>query len=342
MLFRSQFFHDLLGVSESEFQKNPEHVRQAFDGSETLRNLTTGETFKAGRFRSVSLGELRQQCPTSGPGGGTFSLIATRGSDFSSVDVGALQANPLWREAVFQVASNFNALELCGPGDRWQMEHISNYVSDRTQGPYASVSAAPGLVARHYYAFYDPASTPDRWRQQFDGLQIELLAKTRLPVRNGYVCLQPGAALPQINPLDVQVGQHASVQVTFGRCDDVLHERVTDPAQLIDQVFTATIDMNGANREIWPESIARALLKAAYEGTLRAAWSAGKKKVMLTLVGGGAFRNPRHWIEDAIVEQKTLIATSGLDVTLNLFRDMPTPRLTALAHDTGGSIRVFD
>jgi hypothetical protein len=44
------------------------------------------------------------------------------------------------------------------------------------------------------------------------------------------------------------------------------------------------------------EGFAQPFLDAAYEGTIRVARMFGKRKVFLTLVGGGVFRNDLDWL----------------------------------------------
>ena len=83
-----------------------------------------------------------------------FSVIeADRFSESAPVDIGALQADPANKDAVFQVASNFNALETMTPFNQLNVNSIQDYWVDPTQGPRASISAAPGLFYRRYYYF---------------------------------------------------------------------------------------------------------------------------------------------------------------------------------------------
>ncbi len=63
-------------------------------------------------------------------------------------------------------------------------------------------------------------------------------------------------------------------------------------------------------------SFCRTLLNGAYRGTIEAAYNIEKPRVFLTLVGGGAFRNPINWIAAAIEECVPLIYKYGLDVTI--------------------------
>ena len=68
---------------------------------------------------------------------------------------------------------------------------------------------------------------------------------------------------------------------------------------------------------LW-EPLARLVLEAAYEATFHAALlnreRTGSPKVLLTLLGGGAFGNRTGWIIDAIGRSLALMGGSGLEV----------------------------
>lgn len=123
--------------------------------------------------------------------------------------------------------------------------------------------------------------------------------------------------------LDMKVGFHGKVQVTYGFTKGNEHEIVHDASQVINQVFTAAVDFGSTNinyrsneqKRAWGQTI----LDAAYEGTLRSAILAQNKKVFLTLVGGGVFHNPLKDIVSAIQRNNALIQESGLSVTLVVF-----------------------
>jgi hypothetical protein len=68
------------------------------------------------------------------------------------------------------------------------------------------------------------------------------------------------------------------------------------------------------------ESACRCLLRAGYLGTLLSAVSLGRTRVVLTLIGGGVFRNPIALIWDAIqwsMDQIQPLTSRDLDVILN-------------------------
>lgn len=306
--------------------------------------LETGQPFQAGRFYELSLEELDKKVKekeskegkVATPG--TFNIIQ-RGQDPEYkltllVDTGALQAKPENAHSVSQVASQFNGYEATGvysPEDG-----ITGFVSDKTQGPVASISAAPGTVQRIHYVFYDKKTKPDTWRQT-ETHQIELLDKTPLKCVHGYVDLNqknPDQATIDAAYKQIKIGLQKDTQVTFGLMLGDKHIPINDPKQIIHQVFTAAVNCgntsgstnlkiykgsNGTEEQKKAIHIAKRILDAAYEGTIKAAYAFGKKKVFLTLIGGGAFQNQLSWILDAINKNIPFIKEKGLEVHLIIF-----------------------
>lgn len=96
------------------------------------------------------------------------------------------------RNAVFQVASNFNAIESnseeAGPE---YGNFATDYWKDKTQGPTASISAAGAALARVYMPFYKPGMDLQNWQEmrQTRERQVEFLEplSTHYPTLNGYV-----------------------------------------------------------------------------------------------------------------------------------------------------------
>ena len=91
-------------------------------------------TFQLRPFELVSLADLRARLgePTSGSGGLTFENI--------SGDVRSLHKDPANDGAVFQVASQFNCLEMVGPGTTPDAG-VTIYAKDATQARSSSSTA---------------------------------------------------------------------------------------------------------------------------------------------------------------------------------------------------------
>jgi len=127
----------------------------------------------------------------------------------------------------------------------------------------------------------------------------------------------------------VKIGYHRDVQVTTGH-RSLGFERVIDPEQIIDQVFSAAVNIaqgaSGRKNTKHPnyKEKCQFILEAAYTGTYLAAIKNKRKCIFLTLIGGGAFGNTKSWIFKAILlahKKWSRDKSSCLEkVTLVLFR----------------------
>ncbi len=149
-------------------------------------------------------------------------------------DVRQLHADQAYAGALFQVASQFNALEMTGP-DVTPEDGVTRYVHDHTQGPACALAAAPATIYRNYFAPVQGGVGQTRTRQ-LDGLADvgrALSARLSRPVsnlwtmRNGYaLCSAPGlraisdwlaaADAGEIDALRgrLSIGLHRDVEVT--------------------------------------------------------------------------------------------------------------------------------
>lgn len=290
-------------VTECEAQV-AEHPNQCFiygPGHDQPVRLQIGaNSWQAGRFSCPNIGQLRRKCtPTKGAKLQLFVLEGTA----SITDVGALQglAPP---KSLFQAASQFNCLESPGP---WIVP-VSNYLSDPTQGPRASISAFPGTLLRHYGA---TSPSGERFVQSNQGPQINLLHRVTLPqvakVDSGYLMThnisnpQTFSTLLQEHFDEIEVGFHQDVEVILG----ANWRGFVKGPRYISQVFTSTIAGGGYSRlacddPLWQE-IVRQLQRAAYLGTLLAAAASQQRRVVLTFIGGGVFANPLPIIWESIL-----------------------------------------
>mgnify|MGYP000995754328 FL=1 len=166
---RQTFFKDFMGIEEDKFNEQIIKTRMIFEehgGPNGNPNFKIKDfddkIYQCGFLEQINLGKLRTQSkaktqllnPTEKKPI-IFNVIEAAGFNCSNpVDIGALQANPENINAVFQVASNFNALETTSHTDNGNVKTVADYWGDNTQGPRASISAAPGLIYRRYYYFY--------------------------------------------------------------------------------------------------------------------------------------------------------------------------------------------
>ncbi|MFN8475851.1 MAG: hypothetical protein U0822_26980 [Anaerolineae bacterium] len=322
--------------AEKVVQADPAHAFE-FDATGLASLTAAGSTWSAGRFETVSIRELRERARLRTAGAtGRVRLCVLNGAS-PVTDIGSLQATS--RDgALFQVASQFNCLESPGP----YVTPVAEYFNDPTQGPRAAISAFPGTLLRHYAA---PSPGGARFVQETDRRQIDLLADALGldVVRNGYFTGEEVAdrhslgALLESNFEAIRVGVHDELQVVLGYDWDGGLE--ASERSRIAQVFTSTVAGGeyGAARLLGRETFAavcRQMLRAAYLGTLLAAISLGRRRVVLTLIGGGAFNNPKPLIWTAIewaLEEVAPFLAGDLEVVVNGHNLPLTMRYAVLA-----------
>ena len=357
---RKNFFEDVIGMKEELWRSNEKYIKKSIlrghhkDDKKIfyLKNTTNKQMFQAGNHMEYTLAELRAQTNSLIiQGGGTFNVRDGGAKKF--VDFGCLQSYPKNRDAIFQVASNFNALEATESDENIQTQLLTNYIHDPTQGAAASISAAPGLILRKYYYYWSASKNSEIWKwEQTPTHHINLLDNIpELTIsKGGYVSFNR-VVTKKISPSETDLKRmkilfHHSIQITHGcMINEAKHYKLNDSKQIINQVFVAAADWSETNKKYVNNEIANDwayyLLQAAYEGTLRIAALKGKKKVFLTLVGVENFGNPISWIIEILSNLKDFIKDSGLEVNLIASQKLKLPakdkkRLDNLVNETGG------
>jgi hypothetical protein len=315
----ADWFEDLMGFKELPYEETRANLELA--GS-TLRSKVNKRPHTIGTLETPSLAELRDRATSVvGSLAGCLRVSNVVG------DVGRLHRDPANRQALFQVASQFNLLEMTGPNVT--PEHgVTRYTFDRTQGPACAIAAGAATIYRNYFAVVDGHVGQTRERQ-IDCLRDVGAAlgneDNRLwTMSNGYaLCTESGLASIErtLQAMSVaeqdrlrsrlRVGLHWDVEVTGGIV----------PGILVSQVFCSALPV--AYTRIpsarW-RAFATLVLEAAYEATLWAALlnahRAASNVVYLTRVGGGAFGNETAWIDGAIRRALKIVAGTALDVRL--------------------------
>ena len=315
---------ELVQRAESAVRADPQ---TAFDfDSSGLATLTVdGASWCAGRFCTPSIRDLRERVSADR---GTARLWVFDGVS-AATDIGALQATAGGRP-LFQVASQFNCLEAPAP----TIVPVANYFSDNTQGPRVSISAFPATLQRHYAA---PDREGGRFVQEAAGPQIDLLADVFAPdlspVRSGYLSDDGGLGGKEVVRAlgerfeHIRLGIHDEAAVVLGYD---WYEEVSDPERRrIAQFFTSTVagGSYGGEKALGASfaPACRQLLRGAYLGTLLAAISHDRSPVVLTLIGGGAFRNRLELIWESITwafDEVRLQAGAMLDVIVNTYDNL--------------------
>jgi hypothetical protein len=176
------WFERITGFREGSYEETQARLRVE-DGR--LINEKDGTGHAVGRLELASLGDLRaRSAGTALPGSLTLGILEG--------DVRKLHAAEENEDATFQVASQFNLLEMVGPGVAPE-DGVTRYVHDRTQGPACAIAAGAGTIWRNYLAPVH-GQTGQTAARQLDGIaDLEAaLARdmgTDLPLwemRNGY------------------------------------------------------------------------------------------------------------------------------------------------------------
>lgn len=295
------WFERLMGYRE----ENPEQVRSHIavaDG--ILMSKVNGATYRYGRLEIPTLTSLRNQLPLWQKQHSTITVSEIIG------DIQTLHKAPQHSGAVFQVASQFNLLEMVSP-DVTPERGVGIYENDHTQGPACAIACGAGTIYRNYFA-------PVRGRigQSADN-QIDCLHDIGIALgnkhsqlwkmTNGYaLATAEGLAriAEQIQAMSAEEYEHLKGKLQVGVQWDT-EVTVSDNGQVVTQVYCAALPVaySSVGTGHW-SAFAQLILEATYEATLLVAAlnfeRTGNAKLFLTLVGGGAFGNKSDWIFHAI------------------------------------------
>lgn len=316
------WFSRITGFAEGDYRATQARLRVA---GGLLMPEGGGPSHAVGKLELIPLAALRNQTRAAQvPGRLTLGTVEG--------NVRRLHADPENRGAVFQVASQFNLLEM--PAPSVTPEHgVTGYEFDKTQGPACAMSAGAGTIWRNYLVpvGYGVGQTADR---QLDGLaDLGAALADDLGVAPGSLWrMQNGYALPNPDSL-ARIEAHLAA-LTEGRRDHLrgllrvgLHQDVgvTEPGaapdSLVTQVYCSALPVAYSQIPVakWA-GFASLILEAAYEATLLAAVQnaarGASRKVLLTRIGGGVFGNDEAWINAAILRALRIVADQGLEVLM--------------------------
>ena len=127
------WFERLTGFREANFEETRSRLR--IEGDHLL-SLANGRKFGIGRLELPSLAELRDRATPSRGKRDRLRVEVIEG------DVRKLHQDPRYAGALFQVASQFNLLDMISP-DVTPEDGVARYQHDRTQGPACAMAAGP-------------------------------------------------------------------------------------------------------------------------------------------------------------------------------------------------------
>jgi hypothetical protein len=307
-----------------------------------LLSSRSARTWSIGQLDIPSLAELRLRAAGLTSGQGPTCVSCVQG------DVRRMHRDRDNAGALFQVASQFNLLEMVSPAVT--PEHgVTRYQSDATQGPACAIAAGAGTIYRNYLVPLD-GHLGQRADRQIDCLRgigdhLGNADGSLWLMRNGY-CMTTEEGLARIDAklrqsdpsqLDelkgqLRIGLHRDVEVT----DE-------DAGHMVSQAYCSALPVaynQIRHRSNW-KGFACLVLDAAYEATLLSAvlnrQVSGNPVVFLTRLGGGAFGNDAHWIVAAMRRALVTCRDAALDVrivsysnpgqdVLDLVRDFSTGR----------------
>jgi hypothetical protein len=316
------WFERLTGFCETDYLDTKAKL---FVERGRLHSRVSSKSYGIGSLELVSLENLRDRAAAiRRPGRIKVSIVEG--------DARQLHRAPEYADALFQVASQFNLLEMISP-DVTPESGVTGYEHDQTQGPACAIAAGAATVYRNYFV---PVSGQEG---QTSDLQLNALADLgnafslalSRPVgelwemKNGYaLCSKAGLrsiedylaglASPDIDHLSgkLRIGLHQDVEVTDG-------PRL--PGAKVSQAFCSALPVACSRlpQAAWTE-FACFVLDAAYEATLLAGLcNAGRGRsniLLLTQLGGGAFGNHQDWIFSAV--RKALMNASSFDLDVRL------------------------
>jgi len=303
---------------------------------EWLVSRETGKRWRAGTLSTPSLDQLRTKAHAIQPAAGQRLTISQIVSDVQS-----LHADPSNAGSLFQVASQFNLLEMAGP-EVTPEQGVGIYEYDLTQGPACAVAAGAGTIFRNYFV------PLENQIGQTENTQIDCIADLGYAlgngsgelweIRNGYLMANDSglekisSLLHQSNEEErdelrrlLRIGLQMDTEVTLPMC-----------GHLVTQAYCSALPVgyNHHNKELW-ESFARLVLEASYEATLYAGLinreKTGNSVVFLTLIGGGVFGNKTSWIVESLERACRVVCHHPLDVRI-VSHHTPNPAINNLVN----------
>lgn len=335
------WFERLTGFREDGYAATKSRLEVVGD---RLHSKVNGQHYGIGQFELVSLASLRERAHAAYHETGRLAVSIVQGN------VRHMHQRPEFRGALFQVASQFNMLEMVGPTVTPE-DGVTRYQSDPTQGPACAIAAGEATIYRNYFAPLGSQIGQTRARQ-LDGLaelgaalsqQMGKPVEALWTMENGYAqCEKPGLDaiaqhLAALSPEDLDdlrgkllVGVHRDVEVTDA-------EGPLRPT--VSQVFCSALPVAYGQlpRHLW-QAFASLILEAAYEATLWAtvdnAQRGASNVVLLTRLGGGAFGNDDDWIHAAM--RRALSMASGFELDVRLVSYGPvSPEMLKIAREFG-------
>ena len=330
------WFERLTGFPEESPQQVREHIR--VDGN-VLKSHINGKILVCGQLETPTLAELRERVQASGYKRGKIAVRQV------VANVQDLHTNASNAGALFQVASQFNLLEMTSPNVTPE-KGVGIYEGDPTQGPACAIAAGAGTIYRNYFAIVN-GQTGQSASNQIDcladlGAALGKSGSHLWEMRNGYALASQSGLVEITQRLEaaseseldglrqlLRIGIQWNTQVTLHDCKHT-----------VSQAYCSALPVAYSRHapHLWA-AFARLILDAAYEATICTAVlnavQNGDKRLFLTLVGGGAYGNDDEWIAGGIRRALKLYKDVELDIAF-VSRGAPKSWLKKLVDEWAG------
>jgi hypothetical protein len=317
------WFEALTGFRETGYEETRGRLR--FEDGRLLSERD-GKPYATGRLELVSLSDLRARVKAGAGPAGRLRTHVVQG------EVRRLHRAAENAGALFQVASQFNLLEMVSPSVSPE-QGVTRYQNDHTQGPACAIATGAATIYRNYFVPVAGGEGQTRTRQ-LDGLAdlgdalaqaLNRPVSTLWTMRNGYALANAAGLAAIAGHLALLTADALDALRGRLRIGLLTGAEVTDAPEVaslrVSQAFCSALPVaySDVPGDAW-EAFARLVLESAYEATLCAAVLnarlGGSNVVFLTLLGGGAFGNRSPWIHDAVQRALRLSGDYDLDVRM--------------------------
>jgi len=322
---------ELIGFSDRELgYENTKSLLQLSEG----RIRIIGEeskSFGVGKLEIISLRDLRLK---------SNSIKQTKKNSFQSIaycDVKDFLRDKDNSNSTFQVASQFNLLEMASPNVTPE-NGISGYWYDHTQGPRCCQSTVGATLYRNYFMKMPNGKSGQSTINQINCLDevlnyLSIRGDFEWKFINGYIIIKKKDFIIINEVLDrmtydekdklrglLKIGIHSDIEVN----DDNIAIGWN-----VNQVLSSALPLSYCDINITSDiasPFCKLILEATYEATIIAAIlnenNTDSCKLFLTKVGGGAFGHNLNWISDSIQQSIDKYPKFGLEINLLHYREI--------------------
>lgn len=313
VMVRKDFIKEALGITEHEFRKLI--ARNKGDAVAVLHKLSHDYPKAADvlgeKYYDYTIAELDQKLSNNSHEQNAeskkFQIMFYDPANSTKTDIRNMQADPQYKGAYFQLASNFNRLAGFMGRDSALLEDMAHATA---QEEAAVIGTAPSVIAAKYVL---------ERQNLIKGLGLNLEHDGHLKIDKNYYNLDITKEQELIKHVAVGLQKEARVTcggIVKGNGTYALHEKC-QAGQTVNQIFTSALDLSTMGGQ-WLTSpgnqiktildtkkteLARILVKASYEGTIKLAAADGEGKesqLFLTMMGAGVFKNKVQWITEAL------------------------------------------